>query len=214
LIVAFIDECRQAGHAVESICRVLSEQGCQIAARTYRAWSQPGQRVAARIVSDAMVINIVRDLPWTVDADGPLAGIRRLSREGLYGRRKMTPLVQRRLQAASPGAVDRAMKTLGLNGIRRSKGVRTTIPGNDGRRAGDLLNRDFRAAAPNRTWVMDFTYVRTWAGFVYVSFVVDVFAQKIAGGTPRPARMSNWSMTPLRMATWQRRREGHPVERG
>ena len=62
-------------------------------------------------------------------------------------------------------------------GIRRSKGIRTTIPAKDGRRAGDLLNRDFTAAAPNRTWVMDFTYVRAWVGFVYVAFIVDVFAQ-------------------------------------
>jgi transposase InsO family protein len=51
--------------------------------------------------------------------------------------------------------VDRAMRALGLSGIRRAKGVRTTIPAKDGRRAGDLLNRDFTACAPNRTWVMD-----------------------------------------------------------
>jgi transposase InsO family protein len=156
LIVAFIDECREAGHAVEPICRVLTEQGCRIAARTYRAWASPGHRVAARTVADAMVIDTVRDLAWTVDADGPLAGVRRLTPEGLYGRRKMTRLVRRRMPGASRGAVDRAMKALGLNGIRRSKGVRTTIPGKD------------------------------------VELV----------------------MVPLRMATWQRRREGHPVERG
>ena len=76
---------------------------------------------------------------------------------------------QRSLPEASPGAVDRAMKARGLWGIRRSKGVRTTIPGKDGKRAGDLLNRDFTACAPNRTWVMDFTYCRTWAGFAYVA---------------------------------------------
>lgn len=214
MIVGFIDECRRAGHAVESVCRVLREQGCQIAARTYRAWSEPGQRVAARVVTDAVVINAVRDLAWTVDTDGPLAGIRRLTPEGLYGRRKMTPLVRRRLPAASPGSVDRAMKTLGLNGIRRSKGVRTTIPGKDGRRAGDLLNRNFSAAAPNRTWVMDFTYVRTWTGFVYVSFVVDVFAQKIVGWHCATSKDVELVMTPLRIATWQRHRDGHPVERG
>jgi putative transposase len=68
----------------------------------------------------------------------------------------MTKLVQRSLPDTSPGAVDRAMRSLSLKGIRRSKGVRTTILGKDGRRAGDLLNRDFTAAAPNRTWVMDF----------------------------------------------------------
>jgi hypothetical protein len=58
LIVAFIDECRAAGHAVESICRVLSEQGCQVAARTYRAWASAGQRVADRTASDAIVVNV------------------------------------------------------------------------------------------------------------------------------------------------------------
>jgi transposase InsO family protein len=214
LIVAFIDECRQAGHAVESICRVLSEQGCQIAARTYRSWASAGQHVADRAVSDAIVMNAVRQAAWTVDADGPMAGVRRLTAEGLYGRRKMTALLQRTLPDASPGAVDRAMRALGLNGIRRSKGVRTTIPGKDGRRAGDLLNRDFTAAAPNRTWVMDFTYCRTWVGFTYVSFIVDVFAQKIVAWHAATCKDVELVMTPLRMATWQRQREGHPIERG
>jgi putative transposase len=68
------------------------------------------------------------------------------------------------------------MRTLALQGIRRSTGIRTTIPAKDGKRAGDLLDRDFTAVAPNRTWVMDFTYVRTWVGFVYVAFILDVFA--------------------------------------
>jgi putative transposase len=214
LIVAFIDECRQAGHAVESICRVLTEQGCQIAARTYRLWTCPQLQAAARTVSDAIVMDKVRDLAWTVDTDGELAGVRRLTPEGLYGRRKMTKLVRRSLPEATPGAVDRAMKALDLKGIRRSKGVRTTIPGKDGRRAGDLLNRDFTAAAPNRTWVMDFTYCRTWAGFAYVAFIVDVFAQKIVGWHCATSKDVELIMTPLRMATWQRQREGRPVVPG
>ena len=178
LIVAFIDDCREAGHAVESICRVLS-QGCGIAARTYRAWKCPAQLIAARTVTDAQVMDLVRDLAWTVDVEGDLAGVRRMTPQGLYGRRKMTRLVRRRLPEATPGAVYRAMKGLGLKGARRAKGVRTTIPGKDGERAGDLLNRDFTVSAPNRTWVMDFTYVRTSAGFVYTAFIVDVYAQKI-----------------------------------
>ncbi len=65
--------------------------------------------------------------------------------EGVYGRRKMTALVRRSgLPDASPGSVDRAMTTLGLNGIRRGKGVRTTISSGDGKRAGDLLGRRIR----------------------------------------------------------------------
>jgi transposase InsO family protein len=66
------------------------------------------------------------------------------------------------------------------DGVRRGKGIRTTVPGRDGHRAGDLLDRCFTAPAPNRVWVAAFTYCRSWAGFVYVAFVVDVFAQRIA----------------------------------
>jgi transposase InsO family protein len=80
---------------------------------------------------------------------------------------------------ASAGAVDRAMRTLGLTGVRRGNALRTTVPGKDGKRAGDLLDRGVTAPAPNRVWVSDFTYVRTWSGFGYVAFIVDVFAQKI-----------------------------------
>jgi transposase InsO family protein len=201
---------RGEGHAVESICRVLSEQGCQIAARTYRAWSRSTRPVAARTISDAVVEDKVRQLAWTVDEHG----CRRLTPESLYGRRKMTRLVRRLLPDASPGSVDRAMRSLGLRGIRRSKGIRTTIRAKDGKRAGDLLNRDFSAAAPNRTWVMDFTYVRTWVGFVYVAFIVDVFAQKILAWNAATVRDTDLVMTPLKMATWQRAREGHPIVHG
>lgn len=79
--------------------------------------------------------------------------------EGLYGRRKWVALLRRLegLASTSRGAVDRAMRTLGLEGIRRVKKIRTIIPNPEGRRAGDLLNRDFTAPAPNRVWVTDFT---------------------------------------------------------
>jgi putative transposase len=201
---------RCEGHAVESICRVLREQGCQVAARTYRSWTRPGRAVAKRTITDAIVLDRVRELAWTVDEHGR----RRLTPEGLYGRRKMSALVRRSLPEASPGSVDRAMRSLGLQGIRRCKGIRTTVPAKHGKRAGDLLNRDFTAAAPNRTWVMDFTYCKTWTGFVYVAFVVDVYAQRIVGWHAATRKDTNLVMTPLRMALWQREREGHPVVAG
>ena len=65
LIMGFIDTMRAEGHAVESICRVLREQGCQVAARTYRAWKQPDRVVAARTITDAQVVDAVRDIAWT-----------------------------------------------------------------------------------------------------------------------------------------------------
>ncbi len=77
--MGFIDTLRSEGHAVESVCRVLREQGCQVAARTYRAWRRP--RPAARTVSDAAVVDSVRDLAWTTTADGR----RRLAPKGCTG---------------------------------------------------------------------------------------------------------------------------------
>ncbi len=151
--MGFIDTMRAEGHAVESICRILCEQGCQVAARTYRAWKAPTRSVAARTLTDAHVVDSVREAAWTTGADGR----RKLTPEGLYGRRKMTALLRRTsVPDATAGSVNRAMKTLGLNGVRRDKGVRTTIPAKDGVRAGDLLDRDFTAEAPNLVWVTDF----------------------------------------------------------
>ena len=136
--MGFIETMRAEGHAVESIC--------QVAARTYRSWKQPGRRVAARTMADARVVDAVRDIAWSTDQHGR----RRLTPEGLYGRRKMTAHLRRSARCeVTAGSVDRAMRALGLVGVRRDKGTRTTIPAKDGVRAGDLLDRDFTAAAPN-----------------------------------------------------------------
>ena len=159
-------------------------------------------------MTDALVIDAIRDIAWTTNPKGE----RVLAPEGLYGRRKMTAYLRRTaLPEASAGAVDRAMRILGLEGVRRVKKVRTTIPAADGKRAGDLLDRDFTAPAPNRVWVTDFTYVRTWAGFVYVAFILDVFAQRIVAWHASTSKVTDLVMTPLRMAIWQREHEGHPV---
>lgn len=210
-MMGFIDAMRSEGHAVESTCRVLREQGCQVAARTYRSWASATRTVADRTITDAIVLDAIRDAAWTTDEHGR----RRLTPEGLYGRRKMTALIRRSgLPDASRGSVDRAMKALGLNGIRRDKKTRTTIPAKDGIRAGDLLNRDFTAPAPNRVWVADFTYVSTWAGFTYVAFVVDVFAQKIVAWHAATSKHAQLVEIPLRMATWQRDRESRALTDG
>ncbi len=145
-----------------------------------------GRQVAARARSDAEVI----------DALIAAAG----TPEGLYGRRKMTHHLRRAGHQVAFCTVNRLMRDLGMNGVRRGKGVRTTVPAADGRRAGDLLNRDFTAPAPNARWVADFTYCRTWARFVHVAFIVDVFAQRIVGWhaaadkPPRRARPATASL--------------------
>ena len=209
MMIAFIDTMRSKGAAVESICRALREQGCQIAARTYRAWRS--RRPAIRTITDAQTVDAVGDLAWRIDHHGR----RRMTPEGLYGRVKMRAHLDRtRMPGVSYGAVDRAMKTLGLNGIRRSKGIRTTIPSPDGIRAGDLLNRQFRAEEPNRVRVTDFTYVRTWAGWVYVVFIIDVFSRRIVAWHASTSKEVSLVTTPLRMALWQRAHDAHPVKDG
>jgi transposase InsO family protein len=198
--MGFIDDMTAAGHAVESTCRVLREHGCQVAARTYRSWKQSARPVAARTVSDAVITDALIAVQGTP--------------EGLYGRRKMTHWLRRQGHQVAFCTVDRLMRDLGMNGVRRGKGVRTTVPAKDGRRAGDLLDRDFTAPAPNTRWVADFTYCRTWAGFVYVAFVVDCYAQRIVGWHAAGDKRTDLVLTPLRIALWDRDRHGTPVEPG
>ena len=73
------------------------------------------------------------------------------------------------------------MCRLGLKGVRRGKTIKTTISDADAACPLDHVNRQFSAERPNALWVADFTYVKTWQGFVYVAFVIDVFARYIVG---------------------------------
>ncbi|MGY4543955.1 hypothetical protein ACVWY0_003898 [Arthrobacter sp. UYNi723] len=132
---------RAEGYAVESICAVLREQGVQVAARTYRAWKK--RLPALRTIEDARITDALRSLK-VPDAKG------RPRPEIIYGRRKMTQWLRRNgFPEASKHTVDRLMREEGMNGLIRGRKTRTTIPGKDGRRARDLLNRDFTAPAPN-----------------------------------------------------------------
>jgi len=202
--MAFIDDMRAAGHAVESTCRVLREQGCRVAARTYRAWKQAHRPIATRTLTDATLTDALLAVQGTP--------------EGLYGRRKMTHWLRRQGHDVAFCTVDRLMRDLGMNGVRRGRRLRTTSAAKDGHgdhlRAGDLLDRNFTAPAPNTRWVADFTYCRTWAGFCYVAFVVDVYAQRIVGWHTATDRRTDLVLTPLRIALWDRDRNGIPVEPG
>jgi transposase InsO family protein len=204
--MAFIEQMRASGFAVGSVCQVLREQGVQVAARTYRAWKAPGRQVATRTISDAVVVDALLEARQTADG--------RPTPESLYGRRKMTALLRRRGLQVAHCTVDRLMRELGMQGVRRGKTPRTTIPGKDGMRARDLLDRDFTAPTPNRVWIADFTYVRSWAEMVYVAFVVDAYAQRIVGWHAMSTRPADLVLIPLRMAAWSRGQQGHPVVRG
>ncbi|WP_036568299.1 IS3 family transposase, partial [Nocardia sp. BMG51109] len=197
MIVGFIDEYRKV-YGVESICRALCAHGVQIAPRTYRkARRRPP---SARDVADAHVENALRDLAGTP--------------EEMYGRRKMTRYLRRQGHDVAFCTVDRIMREIGMNGVVRGRKLRTTIPVKDGVRAGDKLNRDFTADAPNHVWVADFTYVSTWTGWTYVAFVFDAYSRAIVGWAASSTRTTTLVSKALNMAIWRRDHYGHPVEPG
>jgi len=101
--------------------------------------------------------------------------------------------------------VERLMRELGLQGVRRGKARRTTTPEQATPRPADLVERDFSAARPNQPWVADLTYVATWSGFAYVAFVVDAFSRFIVGWQASRSLRTDLALDALEMAIWQRR---------
>jgi len=97
------------------------------------------------------------------------------------------------------------MKGMGLQGVIRGKRTRTTIPDKAAPCPLDLVNRNFKAPAPNRLWVSDFTYVSTWRGFVYVAFIIDVFARKIVGWRVSRSAHAGFVLDALEQALYDRR---------
>jgi putative transposase len=106
------------------------------------------------------------------------------------------------------------MRAAGLVGVVRGKKVRTTVADPGHQRAGDLVNRDFTASRPNRTWVADFTHVAAWSGVVYVAFVVDVYSRAIVGWSAATNKRTPLVLAALDMGLWRRDRAGRPVRGG
>ena len=99
----------------------------------------------------------------------------------VYSVRKVWRQMQRAGHGIASCTVERLMRDLGLAGVIRGKPVCTTTSDKAAPCPLDHINRQFHAPAPNRLWVSDFTYVSTWAGFLYVAFVIDVYAHHIVG---------------------------------
>jgi putative transposase len=100
--------------------------------------------------------------------------------------------------------VERLMKRLGLQGVRRGKVVRTTISGVKAPSPLDRINRQFKADRPNQLWVSDFTYVSTWQGWLYVAFVVDVYARRIVGWRVGRSMHTDFVLDALEQALYAR----------
>lgn len=187
-------------------CQALREQGLEVAPRSYRAWKK--RPPSSRTVDDAAIVDLLRSLRQPDHKGHPKP-------EVLYGRRKMTAWLARNgFPDISKHTVDRLMRLEGMNGLVRGRRTRTTIPGKDGRRAKDLLNRDFTAPHPNHTWVTDFTYVPTWSGFVYIAFAIDLYSRAIVGWAASTMKDTGFVEACLRMALWRRDHTGHPVPPG
>ena len=181
-MIAYIDQHRHR-YGVEPICRVLP-----IAPSTYHAAQR--RSTSARAVRDRQL----------------KAEIRRVHAEqfGVYGARKVWRQLHREGIAVARCTVERLMRQLGLQGVRRGKTRRTTTPDAAAARPADLVDRDFSAARPNQLWVADLTYVATWSGFVYVAFVIDAFSRFLVGWQASRSLRTDLALDALEMAIWRR----------
>jgi putative transposase len=162
VIVAFVDEHRDE-FGVEFICRHL-----QVAPSTYYAAKRRVVEPSARARRDALLLPILLGL-W-------------IANRKVYGAHKLWKAARRAGHDIGRDQVGRLMRELGIEGIsRRRKRVFTTIADPDAVRAPDLVNRNFKAAAPNQLWVTDLTYVPTRSAMAYVCFIVDAFSRRIVG---------------------------------
>ena len=135
--------------------------------------------------------------------------IRRLHAQNfhVYGARKVWRQLHRQGTTIGRGRVERLMRQAGLAGRIRGKGRKTTISDPTVPRPGDLVDRNFTVAAPNRLWVADITYVATWRGFAYVAFVIDAFSRRIVGWRVTASPRAELALDALEMAVWTRRGE-------
>jgi len=186
----FIDGHRDV-HGVEPICKVL-----QIAPSGYRRHAalqrEPHRRCARAQRDDALVAQIER--VWQANLQ-------------VYGADKVWKQMNRENVAVARCTVERLMRRLGLRGVRRGKAVRTTISDNKAPCPLDKVNRQFRAERPNQLWVSDFTYVSTWQGWLYVAFVVDVFARRIVGSRVSSSMTTDFVLDALEQALYARQPE-------
>ncbi|MDN7351020.1 IS3 family transposase [Acetobacter senegalensis] len=193
----FIEEHRQT-YGVGSICRVLS-----IAPSAYYASRARQENPCVRSQKDK---ELCHEICWVWN-----------NNFCVYGARKVWHQLKREGLDVARCTVERLMRRMGLKGVMHGKGVRTIRPDPARPCPQDLVRRQFHAPAPNRLWVSDFTYVSTWQGFVYVAFIIDVFARVIVGWRVSSTAHTDFVLDALEQALCQRRPEGkvtHHSDRG
>jgi putative transposase len=192
-MIGFIDGHREA-YGVEPICRVL-----RIAPSTYHAHvaqrADPA-KASPRTRQDLVLREQIRRVHDT--------------NFGVYGARKVWRQLGREGVAVARCTVERLMRRMGLRGAVRGKETRTTIADKASPCPADKVNRQFQAPQPNALWVSDFTYIATWQGFVYVAFIIDVFARRIVGWRVSRTAQADFVLDALEQALHDRR----PVKGG
>ena len=180
---AFIEEHKER-FGVEPICRTL-----EVSASAYYERAK-GKR-SARSVEDERLLERIRD----VHRRNYFA----------YGYRRLWIALRREGEQAGRGRVQRLMREAGIQGAkRRGKPWRTTKADPAAQRRPDLVQRDFSATAPNRLWVGDFTYLRSWEGISYFAFVLDAFSRRVVGWQLASHMRTDLVLDALRMALGQR----------
>ncbi|GHH64166.1 putative transposase for insertion sequence element IS986/IS6110 [Promicromonospora soli] len=186
MIVDYIQAYRQE-FGVEPICRVL-----QVAPSTYyAATSRPPSR---RSVNDAASTALIEQV--------------HAANFGVYGARKVHAELRRQGHQVARCTVERLMRAAGLRGITRAKGPRTTVPGTGPETRPDLVERDFTATGPNQLWVADITYCRTFSGWAYAAFVIDVHSRRVVGWQLSKSLRTDLALDALEMGIWNRTRDG------
>ena len=192
MIVEFIDAHREE-HGVEPIVAALEGTAARIAPSTYYAHHH--RQPSARAVSDGELAEQIK----TVHQDNL----------GVYGARKVHAELRRQGISVARCTVERLMRAHGLRGIPREKTRRTTrAEGAQTPAPPDLVDREFVATAPNRLWVADLTYVRTYTGWVYAAFVLDACSRRIVGWQVSTSLRTDLALDALEMGLWGRSRAG------
>ena len=122
----------------------------------------------------------------------------------VYGADKVWKQMNREGIRVARCTVERLMRKLGLAGVRRGKRIRTTTPDTSAPCPLDRVNRQFKADRPNELWVSDFTYVRTWQGWLFVAFVIDVYARRIVGWRVSSSMRTDFVLDALEQALYER----------
>jgi putative transposase len=187
-MIQFIDDHREA-YGVEPICRVLP-----IAPSTYHEHAARRREPARRSERAKRDEELKADVQRVFD-----------NNFGVYGVRKVWRQLLRENVTVARCTVERLMREMGLRGVIRGRSVRTTISDQAAPCPLDHVNRQFHAAAPNRLWLSDFTYVATWSGFVYVAFIIDAFARRIVGWRVSRTAHAGFVLDALEQALHERR---------